>query len=66
EDAARAYLFDAASYTSAVAAGRRGDFAARDRGLSQLAENAEELFLRLEAVVSAAAAEHRYPEGGTP
>lgn len=42
-----AYLISAADYVSAVAAGRRGDHAARARSLARIAEAGEQLFDRI-------------------
>ncbi len=47
-----AYLIAAADYVAAVAAGRRGDEASRARSLERVSETAEELFTRLESILS--------------
>ena len=46
-----AYLIAAADYVSAVAAGRRGDHAARARSLARLSETGEQLFARIEYIL---------------
>ncbi|NBF41172.1 MAG: DUF115 domain-containing protein [Spirochaetes bacterium] len=46
-----AYLISAADYVSAVAAGRRGDDAARARSLARLSEAGEQLFGRIEYIL---------------
>jgi hypothetical protein len=46
-----AYLISAADYVSAVAAGRRGDDAARARSLARLSEADEQLFARIEYIL---------------
>ena len=46
-----AYLISAADYVSAVAAGRRGDDAARARSLARLSEAGEQLFARIEYIL---------------
>ncbi|MFO7781299.1 MAG: 6-hydroxymethylpterin diphosphokinase MptE-like protein [Spirochaetia bacterium] len=46
-----AYLISAADYVSAVAAGRRGDHAARARSLARLSEVSDQLFARIEFIL---------------